>query len=311
MAGPTLVASSPHLYIAAAMNRLSADFLLLAAALLWGVAFYFQKDAMAHIGPLTFIAARATLATIVLAPLAWREKTRPRDFARHAIPAGAAFFLAAYLQQAGLITATVSNAGFLTALYVVVTPLMAWLLLRMRPAANIWPAIALSFAGTWALGGGTLTGLTSGDALVAVSAVFWALHVVLTSRAAELDRPFTFTCLQFATVAAFAALGAALSEPLTWPSLAAAMTPILYVGIVSSAVTFSILVIALRHTAPAEASVLLSSESLFAAAAGAILLGERLSILSWLGACLILLAIIIVHLGSRKISPDTPTPAMD
>ncbi len=285
------------------MTRIGADLLLLTAALFWGLAFYFQKDAMAYIGPFTFVAARGLLATLVLAPLAWREWRHTPGLVRHSILAGTAFFLGAYFQQAGLVTASVSNAGFLTALYVVVTPLIAWLLLRHRPGANIWPAIALSFVGTWALGGGTVTGFTGGDVLVGFSAIFWALHVVLTSRAAALDRPFTFTCLQFAIVAVLAGFAALLTESTALAPLVEAAAPILYVGIISSAATFTILVIALRHAAPAEAAVLLSTESLFAAAAGAILLGERLSALSWTGALLIIAAVLLVQTWPRRRAP--------
>ena len=113
------------------MNRLNADLILLAAAVIWGLAFLFQKSAMAHVGPLTFIAARSALAALALAPLAWREHAQagapmPRGLLPIACGGGLLFFVAAWLQQAGLQTATVTNTGFLTALYVVITPFIAW-----------------------------------------------------------------------------------------------------------------------------------------------------------------------------------------
>jgi len=293
------------------MQRLAADLLLLAAALLWGIAFYFQKDAMADVGPFTFVAARGFIAALALAPLALRERGPAPRLAWHAWISGLAFLTAATLQQTGLVTATVTNAGFLTALYVVFTPLVAWVLLRHRPAGYIWPAVLLSFLGTWALGGGTAGHLSGGDVLVAVSAVFWAIHVVITSRASALGRPFAFTCLQFAVVGALAAPLAFAFETPTPEGLVRASSAIAYVGLISSAVTFSILVIALRHTVPAEAAVLLSTESLFAAAAGAALLGERLSLTSWLGAAAILAAIIIVQIGPRASVTPQPSEASD
>ncbi|MCB1521650.1 MAG: DMT family transporter [Hyphomicrobiaceae bacterium] len=288
------------------MSRLIANCLLFAAAFLWGLAFYFQKDAMAHIGPLTFVAARSLIATAALLPLALREKPFPPGLIGQSVLAGGAFFLAAYLQQSGLVTATVTNAGFLTAIYVVFTPLIAWALLRQPPMAAIWPAVALSFLGTWTLGGGSVGGLTTGDILVGASALFWALHVVLTSRASGLDRPFAFTCLQFAVVALVGTIGAAAFESPRVDDLAAAATSILYVGLVSSALTFTLLVVALRHTGAAEASVLLSMESVFAALAGAVLLHESLSPVSWAGAALILAAIVIVQTGNFSRQPATP-----
>ena len=123
------------------MNRLNADLILLAAAAIWGLAFLFQKSAMAHVGPLTFIAARGALAALALAPLAWREHARAaRDhagagFCRSPCGGGLLFFVAAWLQQAGIRTATVTNTGFLTALYVVITPFIAWGWSGKRPNA--------------------------------------------------------------------------------------------------------------------------------------------------------------------------------
>ena len=111
------------------MQRLNADLALLLAATIWGVAFLFQKSATSHIGPLTFIAARCALAAVALAPFAWHEGRSTSAPAERRFPAialwgGLAFFIAAWLQQAGLATATVTNTGFLTALYVVIIPLL-------------------------------------------------------------------------------------------------------------------------------------------------------------------------------------------
>ena len=98
---------------------------------------------------------------------------------------GATFFVGGWLQQSGLITATITNAGFLTALYVVITPLIAWAWSGRRPNPLVWPAVALSAVGTWLLGGGTLSAFSTGDLLIALSAVFWAVHVVITGRAGQ------------------------------------------------------------------------------------------------------------------------------
>src|SRR5690606_2169156 len=157
-----------------------------------------------------------------------------------ALLGGAAFFLAAWLQQAGLITATVINTSFLTALYVVLTPIVAWLWSGKVPGGMVWPAVALSTLGTWLLGGGgTLGALGHGDWLVAMSALFWAIHVVVTGRAGPFARPIGFTAIQFAVVAALAAVGSALMETPTLAGFAGATPDILYVGLLSSALTFT------------------------------------------------------------------------
>jgi drug/metabolite transporter (DMT)-like permease len=286
------------------MSRLNADIGLLLAAAVWGVAFLFQKSAMDHVGPLAFIAARGALAAVALAPLAWREHRRASTgptgpgFRSVALWGGVAFFVAAWLQQAGIRTATVTNTSFLTALYVVLTPFVVWAWSGKLPSAPVWPAVALSAVGTWLLGGGgTLSALGYGDWLVALCALFWAIHVVITGRAAPFGRPIAFTTVQFAVVAALAALGSALLETTTLSGLAGAAPDILYVGLLSSALTFTILTVALQHTPPSEAAVIVSMETVFAALAAFLVLGEHLPATGWLGAALILGAILLLQIG--------------
>jgi drug/metabolite transporter (DMT)-like permease len=284
------------------MSRLHADIALLFAAAVWGIAFVFQKSAMDHIGPLAFIAARGLVAALALAPLALHEHRRGpkpagKDFWAIAVWGGVFFFVAAWLQQAGIVTATVTNTGFLTALYVVITPFIAWGWSSKVPSAVVWPAAALSAIGTWLLGGGTLSAFSWGDQLVALSALFWAIHVVVTGRASPHGRPVAYTAIQFAVVGALAALGSALYETTTPQGLSAAAIEIAYVGLLSSALTFTILTLALQHTPPSEAAVIVSMETVFAALAAYLLLSERLGGLGWIGAALILSAILLIQLG--------------
>ena len=285
------------------MNRLNADLILLAAAAIWGLAFLFQKSAMAHVGPLTFIAARSALAAVALAPLAWREHTRadrtiPHGLLPIACGGGLLFFVAAWLQQAGLQTATVTNTGFLTALYVVITPFIAWGWNGKRPSAAVWPAVALSAFGTWLLGGGGLSAPSQGDTLVALSAVFWAAHVVITGRAAHYGRPIGFTAVQFSVVTVLAVVALLPLETVTLAGLRGAAIDIAYVGLLSSALTFTLLTVALRHTPPSEAVIIAGCETVFAAGAAYLVLGERLSAIGWVGAALILAAILFVQLAA-------------
>jgi drug/metabolite transporter (DMT)-like permease len=285
------------------MSRLHADLVLLFAAVIWGLAFVFQKSAMSHVGPLTFLGVRGAVAALALLPLAIQE-AREQDgdgglaFLPIAIWGGAAFFVGGWLQQFGLITATVTNAGFLTALYVVITPVIAWAWSGKRPNPLVWPAVLLSAIGTWLLGGGTLSAFSTGDLLVALSAVLWAFHVVITGSAAQFRRPIGFTAVQFAIVAALAGSGALLFETATVAGLTAAWKDIAYVGLLSSALTFTLLTVALQHTPPSEAAVIVSTEVLFAALAAYLLLNEHLSAIGWLGAAMILTGTLLVQLGS-------------
>jgi drug/metabolite transporter (DMT)-like permease len=284
------------------MSRLNADLVLLFTAAVWGVAFLFQKSAMDHVGPLTFIAARCVLAALALAPLALKEHRRAAAPAEAGFLAvvcwgGFAFFVAAWLQQAGLITASVTNTGFLTALYVVITPFMAWGLTGKPAAPIVWPAAALSAIGTWLLGGGTLGSFSQGDLLVALSAVMWAAHVVITGSAARFGRPIAFTALQFALAGVLAAACAGPLETVTAEGLSGAALDIAYVGLLSTALTFTLLTVALQYTPPSEVAVIVSLETVFAALAAYLVLAERLSVLGWLGATLIMLAVLLIQVG--------------
>lgn len=285
------------------MNRLSADLTLLGIAIIWGLAFVFQKTAMEHIGPFTFLAARSALAALVLAVLAWREsgsrgEAPAAGFYLISVASGAVFFVGAILQQMGLVTATVTNSGFLTGLYVVITPLMMWSILGQRPRAYVWPAVGLAFAGTWMLGGGTIGGFSTGDWLVALSALFWAAHILVVAQAVQHGRPIGFTAIQFAVVAAIASAGAALGETVSIAAIREALVQILFVGLLSSALTFTLLAVAMRHTPAGEATILISMETVFAAIAGMLLLGERLATIGWVGAVLMLAATLVVQAGS-------------
>jgi drug/metabolite transporter (DMT)-like permease len=283
------------------MTRIRADLLLFACAAIWGFAFLFQKSAMDHIGPFTFVGTRALLAALVLAPLAWIEHRRStipvtQAFTRTGLFAGLAFVTGAVLQQAGLITASVTNTAFLTALYVVITPFISFVLIGRPIAPLIWVAVALSFIGTWLLGGGTLASFGVGDALVAFSAAFWALHIVIAGVAAPMGRSVLFSVVQFSVVAASALTGAILFETITLDSLRAAAPSILYVGVLSTAMSFTILTFALRATSPSEAAIIVMTETLFAAFGAWLVFNERLTFVGALGAAAILSAAILVQL---------------
>ncbi len=301
------------------MSRIQADILLVVAAASWGFAYLFQKTAMADIGPFTFVASRAIVAALCLGIVARFEARRaptpmPPSLIRTGIAAGMLFFIAASLQQSGLVTATVTNAGFLTALYVVTTPLMAWLVFRRALPAIVWPAVVLAFAGVWLLGGGSISGLSTGDMLVAASALGWSAHLLVVSRAAAHGRPIAFTAIQFVVIALCAGVIAVLFEPVTIAALTAAAPSILFVGVLSSALTFTLFAAALRHTPPAEATILVSTEVLFAAAAGAIFLGDRLTPIGWIGAALMFAATLLVQAGPwlmrGKAAPVPVEPAI-
>lgn len=281
-----------------------ADLLVLIAALIWGVAFYFQKTAMLHIGPFLFLGARCLIAATALAPFAFAEQQRNRLKWQQIVPiamtGGLLFFIAGSIQQTGIQTATVTNAGFLTALYVVFTPLIAWIFLGQKPGAVLWSAVCLSIFGTWLLSGADLARFNNGDWLIAFSAWIWAAHIVTTANAARQQQPLTFLCLQFLAAGLLSTCAAFFTEPIVFDDVLNALDSILYVGLLSSALTFGIMGLALRQIAASRATIILSFEVVFAAIAGFVLLDERMSGVAWLGAGLIFTSILTLQLKQTR-----------
>ena len=281
------------------------DALILVAAMIWGVAFYFQKTAMADIGPLLFTGLRGMIAAIVLIPFMLREQRTSDVPAIRVIPValagGLTFFVAGAIQQQGLVTATVINTGLLTSLYVVVTPVVYWLLERRRPSRVVWIASLVAAMGVWSLSGAGFGGLSPGDWLVVLAVLGWSAHIVVSGRAARLARPATFTFLEFSVVGLIGLTSAFLFETFSFDDIVNAADSILYVGVLSTAVTFTLMAIALQHVAAPRAAVLLSSEILFSSAAGYLFLSERLSPIGWVGALLIVLAVLLVRWKDNEV----------
>lgn len=283
------------------MSRSLANCLMLLAALIWGTTFVAQQLGMQNVGPLTYTGIRFLIGALVVMPLAWREyrqltgrgvRIDRRDLLAW-VGLGALLFGGAIFQQIGMLTTTVTNAGFLTALYVPLVPLLAWIVHRQRPHLSVWPAAFGSFVGTFLLSGGQFAALTAGDLWVIASAVFWAAHVLWVGRvAAKKGAPILVAFTQFLICGLLASGAALFGESLSASGLHAALPAILYGGLLSVGVGFTLQVLAQRHTRAADAAILLSSETLFAALAGALYLGERLDAVQ-IGGCLLIFACIL------------------
>lgn len=284
------------------MSRMTANLLLLFAALIWGAAFVAQSTAMQHLGPFSFVGLRFGLSALVVLPFARREwrRVKPQPDRNTLIFIGLTaftFFMGCILQQIALLSTSVTNAGFLTGLYVVMAPLLAWMILRSAPHFIVWPASALSLAGTYLLGEGAAGALTAGDYLVIACAVFWAFQIIFLALAAtRTAAPISIAFVQFILTAIVCLIAGALYEPLSWAAIRGAGFELLFAGIISGGLGFTLQAMAQRHTPPADAAVILSAEALFAAIAGGVLLGERLDLAGWIGCAMILSAVMAVQI---------------
>jgi len=284
------------------MSRLSADGLLPVTAFLWGVTFVAQKSAAATMPALAFVAARFAVSAFVLAPLAlWEFRRRPhgpsRDEWRLALAMGLTLFFGTTLQQAGIGTTSATNAGFLTACYVVLTPFVVWALNGARPRAIVVGSGFISLVGAWLLANdGALGAPRIGDALVLLADFAWATGIALTPIfLARSGRPLLLAFVQYAVCAGLAALCSALFESVPSGALGETMSTILFAGVVSGAIAYTIQIFAQAHTPPAEAALILALESVFAALAGALLLDERLTTIGMVGCVLILAGAVAVE----------------
>lgn len=287
------------------MPRPVAVLLLLLCTALWGLAFVAQKSAMQSMGPLTFTASRYLLGGLIVLPLALWEYRRRHAAARTALSRRQwllilvltfAFFTGSWLQQAGLAFTTVTNGGFLTSLYVLFVPLITFVLMRTRPHPIIYLGVPLALVGIFYLNGGHLSAFNAGDGLVVCGAVFWGLHVFMLGYVArDTGLPIFVSGVSF-LLAGLMALGLTLLlEAPVLSGLMAAWPQILYAGVLSTAVAFTLQAIGQQYVPSANAAIILSAESLFAALGGALLLGERLPIIGYAGAALIFGAIVMVE----------------
>jgi drug/metabolite transporter (DMT)-like permease len=287
------------------MTRIQANLLLTLAAMIWGSSFVVQQIGTGELGTITFTGSRFLVGALIVLPFACRQLRRverqerqfqARDWLGIAVT-GVVLLTAASLQQYGILRTTVTNSGFLTALYVPLVPLLGLLVLRRKVHFAIWPASISCFIGTYILSGAQHVALAAGDLWVIASTLFWATHVMLIGIMASRTRaPLVVAAGQFLVCGGGGLLLGYLVEAPTLVQLGGAVWGILYVGIFSVAMAFTLQVIGQRFTPAADAAIILSSETVFAAIGGMFVLGERLSLLQLSGGALILVSILAVEL---------------
>lgn len=294
------------------MNRTTANFAILLAAAIWGAAFVPQQTAMQSLTPMWFLALRFVLSMVVTAPfLVFEARRAPapmtgRGWRLVATVAGV-FLVANILQQTSLMTTSVTNAGFITSLYILFTPFAAMALTHERPGFGVWPAAALGLFGAWLLGGGLGGGgFVVGDVLLMFGAVLWAVQIVLIGKTMRhVNRPLLLVMVQYAAIAVGAGGWAVAFDPISWSAVGEALPEILYAGIVSGGIGYTLQAMAQRHTQASDAAIIFSTEAPFAALFGVWLLGDRLTSAQWAGSAAIFAAVLMVQLWPAK----APAPA--
>jgi drug/metabolite transporter (DMT)-like permease len=272
------------------MNLLTvkSDALLLLTAAIWGFAFVAQRVGMEYVGPFTFNGVRFALGSFVLLPLILRN--RKQSPARGDNPAradsktiifgggvlGLTLFAAASLQQVGLVYTTAGNAGFITGLYVVIVPILG-LFWQQRSSAGTWIGAFLAAAGLYLLCITDQFTISFGDFLELVGAFLWAAHVLIIGWLSPKIDSLKLAFTQFAACSVLSLITAGFAEVITLKSLFQAAIPILYGGVLSVGVAYTLQVVAQRNAHPAHAAIFLSMEAVFAAFGGWLILNEILT----------------------------------
>ncbi|MBQ9859684.1 MAG: DMT family transporter [Clostridia bacterium] len=285
---------------------LRGNLLLLLTAFIWGIAFVAQKSGGAALGALTFNGVRSFIGCgglLAAIPLLDRlglshpcvDRAQRKKLWIAGICCGAALFAATNMQQLGLLTTTVGKGGFVTALYIVLVPLIGMFIGKKTTWLN-WLGVAPAVSGLYLLCAPEGGGIATGDILLLICALLFSIQILLVAYFAPQVDGVRLSCIQFLTVGVLNIPLMFIFEQPSLTAMADNWLPLVYAGLMSSGVAYTLQIIAQRDTHPTVASLLMSLESVFAVLAGAILLGDRLSVPEWIGCGLMFMAIIITQL---------------
>lgn len=294
------------------MKQLRANLLLLLTAMIWGAAFVAQSVSMDYVGPFTFLCTRSILGGVVLLPVIAvmgkrkQEKSAEKSESRRilllgGICCGIMLFIGSALQQVGIQYTTAGKAGFITAVYMVLVPICG-LFFGKRPGGKTWAAVVVALVGMYllCLYGSGIQNLSKGDLLEMLCALGFTAHILVIDHFSPKVDGVKMSCIQFFVCGILAGIFMLILETPSWESIRAAAIPILYAGILSSGVGYTLQIVAQKDTQPTVASLLMSLESVFSLIFGWILLKEAMSGVELLGCVLMFAAIIWVQLPEKK-----------
>ena len=289
-------------------KEIVSTLLLLLTAMIWGAAFVAQSVGADNVGAFTFLASRSWLAGIALLPLiaVMKRKTvsseaGPGDrriLITGGLLCGFFLFIASAAQQIGIATTTTAKAGFLTALYVIIVPILS-IVIQKRVPARVWISAIIAVAGLYLLCMKGRFSLEAGDAMELLCAFLFACHIMTIDHFSPRVDGITMSCIQFFACAVFSTVFALLIEHPHWAQIRSALLPILYAGIFSSGVGYTLQILSQKNLHPTVASITMSLERVFSAVFGWILLHQALNGREILGCLLMFSAIILAQLPSK------------
>lgn len=295
-------------------KAMRSNLMLILTAFIWGVAFVAQSVGMDYVGPFTFNSVRNFVGALVLLPcIKLLDRINPpaapaeNGKIDHGGPTliiggilcGICLAVASSFQQIGIAYTTVGKAGFITAMYIVIVPILG-LFIKKKVRIIAWISVAISVVGLYLLCMTESLSLSKGDFLVLICAFCFALHIMVIDYFSPKVDGVRMSCIQFLTCGIICAFPALLTESPDIHSILAAWLPILYAGALSSAVGYTLQIVAQKNTDPVIASLLMSLESAFSLLAGWVILNQRLSPRELCGCALMFAAIILSQLPEKK-----------
>lgn len=303
-------------------GKLKYNFLLMLAALIWGSAFVAQSVGMDYLGPFTFNSVRSFMGSLVLLPVIWFMDRQKKDGAKGdgqgalgksaevkqqekktlllgGLCCGVILTVSTSLQQIGLVYTTAGKAGFITALYILIVPLLG-LFLGRKVGGKTWLGVALAVIGMYLLCIKEGFSISYGDFMVLLCAFVFSLHILTVDYFSPKVDGVRLSCIQFFVCGCLCAVPMMIFEHPEIYQILQAWLPLIYAGVLSSGVAYTLQIITQKHLNPTVASLLMSLESVFAALTGWLILNERLSPKELLGCVLVFAAIILAQLPESK-----------
>lgn len=287
-------------------GALKYELLLLAVSLLWGTTFAAQQIGMENgLGPMTFNALRFSLGALCLVPVLFWIKPKKAPQNEHSFPwmgsvlCGLFLFGAAGFQQVGLLYTSCANGGFITGFYILFVPVIGFFIGQKAPRA-LWVGVAVCLVGLYFLSVTDSFTIGKGDAMMLICAALWAGQIQLVDRVTHHAEPIAIACVQFTACALLSTLASFIFESPNTEQIHGSWGAIVYAGVFSVAIAFTLQVVCQKRCPPAPAAVIMSFEAVFAALTGYILLEQHLSPRAIFGCALCFAGLLIVQLWPPK-----------
>lgn len=280
--------------------------LLLIGSFLWGSTFVAQSDGAGKVGPFTFLCLRSVLGFAVLLPLALVRMHRKTETPRRTrmllwggIACGAVLTVSSLLQQVGIAHTSVGNAGFITAMYILIVPIFGLFLGKKMPL-HLWGCVGIAVVALYLLTIKDGFTIAFGDLMVLLCAVCFAVHILVVDHVSPKVDGVTLSCIQFLTVALLTVIPMFVLEKPDLQTVLSAWLPIAYAGVLSSGVAYTLQIIGQKYTRPTVASLVMSLESVFAVLSGMVVLGDIPTLKEGIGCVLMFAAIILSQLPQKE-----------